>query len=444
MKDIQIERGTTEKFDINELMGLSVYEATSLLEQPDINLHLVDRTGNYPKSRIMDGRRLIIAHAEQSDGSTVTVDTLPCNAQTVSSDFMKGMRVKDAITYLSEHVVNRYKITIMPYNHQFEIRNGKYRGQPVYNDSIVESCEVTGSTFDEFISVVFVLKAFGKVSYADIADTCREEFAEIDAGRSCREVAALVGLSVFEASYVLNTINTSFCLWEGPQLSPETMSDDGEFMIITRAEKIGNDFFVQTRPNNYIRVYKEELLGKTVQDAVEYLVSHVCNYYFIMVNSADRIEIRHGKDPKWYAWKNDIITHCGVYSRRTNQPYEIHILTKAMSDLGTQPAEVAEPKTEVIKLSREKEIQILSFLISKICKSSKYNHGTSEYTALLAARYLKEIKKVCAAGELDNLLSIIGELIVEPNANIDNVASVVTEARDLVIAAIHMSEEVQV
>ena len=443
MKDIQIERGTTEKFDINELMGLSVYEATSLLEQPDINLHLVDRTGNYPKSRIMDGRRLIIAHAEQSDGSTVTVDTLPCNAQTVSSDFMKGMRVKDAITYLSEHVVNRYKITIMPYNHQFEIRNGKYRGQPVYNDSIVESCEVTGSTFDEFISVVFVLKAFGKVSYADIADTCREEFAEIDAGRSCREVAALVGLSVFEASYVLNTINTSFCLWEGPQLSPKIMSNDGEFMIITRAEKIGNDFFVQTRPNNYIRVYKEELLGKTVQDAIEFLVSHVCNYYSIMVNSADRIEIRHGKDPKWYyAWKNDIITYCDVYPRQTNQPYGIHILTKAMSDLGTQPAEVAEPKTEVVKLSRGKEIQILSFLIGKICKSSKYNYGTSEYTALLAARYLKEIKKACTIGELDNLLQIIGELIVKPNADIDNVASVVTEALDLVTAAINMSEEV--
>lgn len=57
---------------------------------------------------------------------------------------------------------------------------------------------------------------------------------------------------------------------------------------------------------------------------------------------------------------------------------------------------------------------------------------------------MKEIKKVCAAGELVNLLPIIGELIVEPNANIDDVASVVTEARDLVIAAIHMSEEAQV
>lgn len=334
MKDIQIERGNTEKFDISELMGLSVYEATSLLEQLDIDLHIVDRTGNYPKSKIKDGRRLIIAYAEQSEGSTVTVDTLPCNAQTVNSDFMKGMRVKDAITYLSEHMANRYKITIMPYNHQFEIRNGKYRDRPAYNDSIIESCEVTGSTFDEFISVVFVLKAFGKVSYADIADACREEFSEIDAGRSCREVATLVGLSVFEASYVLNTINTSFCLWEGPQLSPETMSDDGEFMIITRAEKIGNDFFVQMQPNNYIRVYEEELLGKTVQEAVEYLASHVCNYYSISVNSADRIEIRHGKDPKWYAWKKDIITRCYVYHRQTNQPYAINILTKALSDLG--------------------------------------------------------------------------------------------------------------
>lgn len=442
MKDIQIERGNTEKFDISELMGLSVYEATSLLEQLDIDLHIVDRTGNYPKLKIKDGRRLIIAYAEQSEDPTVTVDTLPCNAQTVNSGFMKGMHVKDAITYLAEHVVNRYKVTIMPYNYQFEIRNGKYRGQPAYNGSIVESCEVTGSSTDEFISVVFVLKAFGKVSYAAMADTCREEFAEIDAGRSCREVATLVGLSVFEASYVLNKINTSFCLWEGPQLSPRIMSDDGEFMIITRAEKIGNDFFVQMRPNNYVRVYEEELLGKTVQKAVEYLASHVCNYYSIMVNSADRIEIRHGQDHRWYAWKNDIITHCSVYRRQTNQPYVIRILTKAVSDLETQPAEVAEPKTEVIKLSREKEIQILSFLISKICKSSKYNHGTSEYTALLAARYLKEIKKVCTIDELDNLLQIIGELIVEPNADIDNVASVVIEARDLVTAAINMSEEV--
>lgn len=42
MKDIQIERGNTEKFDISELIGLSVYEAASLLEQLDINLHLVD------------------------------------------------------------------------------------------------------------------------------------------------------------------------------------------------------------------------------------------------------------------------------------------------------------------------------------------------------------------------------------------------------------------
>lgn len=336
MKDIQIERGNIEKFDISELMGLSVYEATSLLEQLDINLHLVDRTGNYPKSRIMDGRRLIIAYAEQSESSTVTVDTLPCNTQAVNPDFMKGMHVKDAITYLAGYVTNRYKVTIMPYNYQFEVRKGKYRDQPAYNDSIVESCEVTGSTFDEFVSVVFVLKAFGKVSYADIADACRKEFAEIDAGRSCREVDALVGLSVFEASYVLNTISTSFCLWEGPQLSPETMSDDGEFMIITRAEKIGNDFFVQMRPNNYVRVYAEELLGKTVQEAVEYLASHVCNYYSISVNSADRIEIRHGKDPKWYAWKKDIITRCYVYHRQTNQPYAINILTKALSDLGTR------------------------------------------------------------------------------------------------------------
>ena len=442
MKDIQAERDSSEIFNIDMLIGLSVYEAASLLEQLDINLHLVDRTGNYPKSRIMDGRRLIIAHAEQSESSTVTVDTLPCNTQAVNPGFMKGMHVKDAITYLAGYVTNRYKVTIMPYNYQFEVRKGKYRDQLAYNDSIIESCEVTGSTFDSVISVVFVLKAFGKVSYADIADACREEFAEIDAGRSCREVDALVGLSVFEAYYVLNTINTSFCLWEGPQLSPKTMSDDGEFMIITRAEKIGNDFFVQMRPNNYVRVYEEELLGKTVQKAVEYLASHVCNYYSIMVNSANRIEIRHGQDHRWYAWKNDIITHCSVYRGQTNQPYVIRILTKAISDLETQPAKVAEPKTEVIKLSREKEIQILSFLISKICKSSKYNHGTSEYTALLAARYLKEIKKVCAIDELDNLLQIVGELIVEPNADIDNVASVVIEARDLVTAAINMSEEV--
>lgn len=442
MKDIQIERGNTEKFDISELMGLSVYEATSLLEQLDIDLHIVDRTGSYPKSKIKDDRRLIIVYAEQSESSTVTVDTLPCNTQTVNPGFMEGMRVENAIAYLAEHVTNRYKVTIMPYNYQFEIRNGKYRDQPAYSDSIIENCEVTGSTFDAVISVVFVLKTFGKVSYADIADTCREEFAEIDAGRSCREVDALVGLSVFEASYVLNTINTSFCLWEGPQKSPDTMAGDGEFMIITRAEKIGNDFFVQMRPNNYVRVYKDELIGKTVQDAVEYLASHVCNYYSIMVNSADRIEIRHGKDPKWYAWKNDIITHCAVSPRQTNQPYVIHILTKALSDLETQTAEVEEPKTEVVKLSREKEIQILSFLIGKICKSSKYNHGTPEYTALLAARYLKEIKKVCTIDELDNLLQIIGELIVKPNADIDNVASVVIEARDLVTAAINMSEEV--
>lgn len=442
MKDIQAERDNSEIFNIDMLIGLSVYEATSLLEQLDINLHLVDRTGDYPKSRIMDGRRLIIAHAEQSESSTVTVDTLPCNTQAVNPGFMKGMHVKDAITYLAGYVTNRYKVTIMPYNYQFEVRKGKYIDQLAYNDSIIESCEVTGSTFDSVISVVFVLKAFGKVSYADIADACREEFAEIDIGRSCREIESLVGLSVFEASYVLNMINTSFCLWEGPQLSPKIMSNDGEFMIITRAEKIGNDFFVQTRPNNYIRVYEKELLGKTVQKAVEYLASHVCNYYFIRVNSADRIEIRHGKYPKRYAWKNDIITHCAVCTRRTNQPYEIRILTKAMSDLGAQPAEVVKPKTEIVKLSRGKEIQILSFLIGKICKSSKYNHGTSEYTALLAARYLKEIKKVCTIDELDNLLQIIGELIVKPNADIDNVASVVIEARDLVTAAINMSEEV--
>lgn len=131
MKDIQIERGNTEKFDISELIGLSVYEATSLLEQLGINLHLVDRTGNYPKSRIMDGRRLIIAHAEQSESSTVTVDTLPCNTQAVNPGFMKGMRVKDAITYLAGYVINRYKVTIMPYNYQFEVRKGKYRDQLV-------------------------------------------------------------------------------------------------------------------------------------------------------------------------------------------------------------------------------------------------------------------------------------------------------------------------
>ena len=98
MKDIQAERDNSEIFNIDMLIGLSVYEAASLLEQLDINLHLVDRTGNYPKSRIMDGRRLIIAHAEQSESSTVTVDTLPCNTQAVNPGFMKGMRVKDAIT----------------------------------------------------------------------------------------------------------------------------------------------------------------------------------------------------------------------------------------------------------------------------------------------------------------------------------------------------------
>ena len=442
MKDIQDERDNTENFDISPLVGLPVDEAAALLKGLNTNLHIVDRAGSHPKSKTKDDQLLIIAHAERYGSSVVIVDTLPCNTQVTNSNFMKGMHIERAITYLLEHKVNRYKVTIMPYYHQFEINYGSCLDGPMSIDGIIEDCKVTGSSTDEFISVVFVLKAFGKISYSDIADTCREELAEIDAGRSCREVDALVGLSVFEASYVLNTINTSFCLWEGPQLSPKTVSDDGELMIITRAEKIGNDFFVQMQPNNYVRVYEEELLGKTVQEAVEYLASHVCNYYSIMVNSADRIEIRHGRDPRRYAWKNDIITHCGVYHRQTNQPYVIRILTKALSDLETQPAEVVEPKTEVVKLSREKEIQILSFLISKICKSSKYNHGTSEYTALLAARYLKEIKKVCTVGELDNLLQIVGELIVKPNANIDNVASVVTEARDLVIAAINMSEEV--